>query len=328
MSILRSIVALCTVLTPITMVLFSLNAYALNSNHIRQQVDVSGKITVAVFERVAGNPQQHFYDFAVEVPDQFVAIGGGVEGTNYPQGNLLTASYPNNDLSAWLVSTKDHVSPNSTRITAYALGLKIEGLSRNQLLSQINVNTRTSGYVQHPDVSVGVPEGFVMIGGGFKVNWLGAGNLATASYPETIFDWRAKSKDHVIYSPAWLQVYAIGVREYIDGIGSIIVDINTGESGFAQHPASTANVTPGFALTGCGADVHWSGAGNLLWKIKPNTQVSQHGCQSASKDHEIISPATITTYSVGIQLRQSSSQGAELGCLNWSFALVRFLAFT
>ena len=291
------------IMATLIMIGFASHAVALNSRQIRQQTDASGKITVAVFERVAGSPQQHFRDFSIQVPDQFVAVGGGVEGDNQPHGNLLTASYPNFNLSEWLVSTKDHLDANPTQIKAYAIGLKIDGLSRNQLLRRIVVNVNTSGYVHHPDISVGVPEEFVMIGGGFKVNWFGAGNLATASYPETMFDWRAKSKDHVAPSPAWLQVYAIGLTETIPGIGSMVVDITSRGSGTAQHPASVANTTAGFVLTGCGAHVNWFGAGNLLWKMKPITQSSQHGCEAASKDHRIPSPATITTYAVGLQLR-------------------------
>jgi hypothetical protein len=275
-------------------------AFAINSQIINEHVDASGKITVAVFERIAGSQLAHFNNFAVEVPDQFVVIGGGVEGTNYPSGNLLTASYPNSDLSAWLVSTKDHLVSNPTQIKAWAIGLKIEGLTRQQLINNLAVNVASSSYEQHPDISTGVPAGFTMIGGGFKVNWSGTGNLATASYPENAYSWRARSKDHIVKSPAVLQVWAIGIRDFISGVGNIVTDINFSLSSYAQHPAASANITPGYALSACGALVNWSGVGNLLWKIKPVTNWSQHGCEAASKDHNEYSPATIETYAVGI----------------------------
>ena len=236
------------------------------------------------------------------MPADFVAIGGGVQGTNYPRGNLLTASYPNGTLTRWLVSTKDHVDKNPVRIKAYAIGLKIAGLTRDQLKSYIAVNVNTSSYVQYPAVSVGVPTGFKMIGGGFKVNWTGAGNIATASYPETSFSWRAKSKDHVRVSPATLQVFAVGIRNIIPGVGEVVVNIDSAGSSFAQHPSSTVNIDYGYALTGCGANVHWSGAGNLLWKLVPSSSGSLHGCTGASKDHKRYSPATITTYGIGIRM--------------------------
>ena len=278
-------------------------AYAINSSLVQTQVDLSGKVTTAVFERIAGDLQQHFVDFAVEVPPDFVVIGGGAEGSEVPQGNLLTASYPNADLSAWLVSSKDHLYADAIRIKAYAIGLKIAGLTRQQLISYITVNVNSSGYVQHPDISVGVQSGFKMVGGGFKVNWYGAGNLATASYPETSFNWRAQSKDHLVASPATLQVYAVGLLEYIPNIGQVVVSISSAYSAQAQHPSSTANVVYGYALSGCGAKVNWSEPGNLLWKLVPSTLSSLHGCTGASKDHGVYSPATITTSALGIRIQ-------------------------
>lgn len=269
---------------------------------ISEHVDASGKVTVAVFERVAGTPQQHFTDFAVNVPEQFVVIGGGVEGSRAPYGNLITASYPNSDLSAWLVSTKDHSYPDPVAIKAWAIGLKIAGLTRQQLISMMAVNVASSSYDAHPDISSGLPEGYVLVGGGIKVNWSGNGNIATASYPETAFTWRAKSKDHSISSPASTQVYAIGLKKSIVGIGNIAATTIASDSTYAQHPASFANMTPGYALTGCGALVNWTGYGNLLWKIKPVTTGNQYGCEASSKDHEYVSPATIRTYATGIAL--------------------------
>lgn len=269
---------------------------------ISEHVDASGKITVAVFERIAGTPQQHFTDFAVSVPEQFVVIGGGVEGARVPYGNLITASYPNSDLSAWLVSTKDHSHPNPVAIKAWAIGLKIAGLTRQQLISMMAVNVASSGYDAHPDISSGLPEGYVLVSGGIKINWSGGGNIATASYPETSFTWRARSKDHSVPSPASTQVYAIGLKKSIVGIGNIAVTTIASDSTYTGHPASMANMTPGYALTGCGALVNWAGYGNLLWKIKPATTGNQYGCEGSSKDHEYASPATIRTYATGITL--------------------------
>ncbi len=281
---------------------FNNNTYAENSRLIRAQKDASGKITVAVFERSAGNEQAHFTDFAIDVPEGFVAIGGGIRATNLGSGNLITASYPNDQLTAWIVSSKDHLYPNPVRIVGYAIGLKIEGLTQQQLMKYISVGVQSSSWVSHPDTSSGVPEGYQLIGGGVRVDWSGAGNLVTASYPENNFSWRVKTKDHVTSSPATAFAYAIGIKKALPGIGRVSVDITSTSSGSAGHPASAVTVTPGYALTSCGANVHWQGAGNLLWKIKPLTEGSFHGCEVASKDHKIVSPATITSYAVGIRL--------------------------
>lgn len=284
------------------LLLGALSNHAVAQVQVSEHVDASGKITVAVFERTAGSPQSHFTDFAVNVPAQFVVIGGGVEGSRTPYGNYITASYPNSDLSAWLVSTKDHYYSDPTAIKAWAIGLKIAGLTRQQLMSLIAVNVASSGYDAHPDISSGVPEDYVLLSGGIKVNYTEPGNIATASYPETSYTWRARSKDHMLSSPASTQVYAIGLKQSIAGIGTVAATTIAIDSTYTQHPASFANMTPGYALTGCGAWVQWTEPGNLLWKLKPATTGNQYGCEASSKDHYYTSPATIRTYATGITL--------------------------
>jgi vibriolysin len=267
---------------------------------VQCQVDATNLITTCIFERDAADAQAHFDDFAVPVASGYIAVGGGVEGAEAP-GNLLTASYPRSDLAAWVVSTKDHVQPGPAKIKAYAIGLSIAGLTREDLLTIVRVQASTSDFVQHPDASVAVDPGFVMLGGGFRTDYQGGpGNLATASFPDTSVVWHAQSKDHELASPAYLTVYAIGIQQVIPGYGELTTSIRSNSSGVAAHPSSTTIVTPGFALTGCGAYVHWSGAGNLLWKLVPRTSTATPGCTAASKDHDISSPASITSYSLGV----------------------------
>lgn len=281
------------------------STFALNSDLIDSQVDLSTKIIVSVYEREAGSAQSKFTDFSIEVAPDEIAIGGGVEGELFPQGHLLTASYPNSALTAWLVSTKDHVAPHPAIIKAYAIGLKIKGLTRSQLKSHIQVYANTSATVAYPDTSVGVASGFKLVGGGFNVIWTGDGNIATASFPEG-FKWRARSKQHIVPSPAKIRAYAIGIREFmpIEGLTrQILTKIGYVRSAYAQYPSSTANIDAGYVLSGCGARVNWQGEGNLLWQLVPSSVSSLHGCTASSKDHITYSPATVDTYAVGIQLR-------------------------
>lgn len=279
---------------------FTTNAFA--STKIGEYTDASGKITVAVFENVASSAQEVFSNFAVDVPDPYVVIGGGVEGSESPQGNLLTASYPNSGLTAWLVSTKDHMYADAIYVKAWAIGIKIAGLTRAQTLSLVSVTTASSSYVNHPDISVAVPTDSVMIGGGFKVNWSGSGNLATASYPQAADTWRAQSKDHLSASPATLQVYAIGLPQYIAGVGTISVITNFSDSTYAEHPTSYADLTSDYAITGCGALLFYDSPGSLLWKIKPAISGGQYGCTTASKDHAAYALANIRTFVTGIKV--------------------------
>jgi hypothetical protein len=260
--------------------------------------DSSGKITIAVFERKAGDSQQHFHNYAATVPDDMVVIGGGAEATSVPYGALLTASYPNTELSAWLGSSKDHNYPNPHKLKVYAIGLKIEGMSRGELLKHIHVGRDESGLAQHPEASETMPGGYLLVSGGFYVNWAdfnpNGGNLATASFPENALAWKARSKDHSVVSRANLTVYAIGIKETLP-VGRVERSIQTKDSGHAQHPSATADVLPGFVLTGGGAEVHWTGAGNLLWQLRPTTETTNQDFTAGSKDHEHVSPATLTT---------------------------------
>ncbi len=61
------------------------------------------------------------------------------------------------------------------------------------------VSTAASGVASHPEAETGVPsDNFVLVGGGFRVDWYGAGNIGTTSFLITEFSWKACSKDHGI----------------------------------------------------------------------------------------------------------------------------------
>jgi hypothetical protein len=263
-----------------------------------EQTDVSGKVTIAVFERYSDVASSHNTDFAVTVPADYVVIGGGAEGKESPQGNLLTASYPNSGLTAWLASSKDHKNADPVRLRAWAIGLKVSGLTAAQVRSYVNVTTATSALAAHPDVTATLPAGYALVGGGIKVNWSGMGNLATASAPSGASGWRVRSKDQIDSSPATATAYAIGFPTSIAGIGTFASTVNSALSGVAQHPSTTATLTSGYALTGCGAYTNWTTQGSLLWKIKPQ---SPGACNVASKDHINAEATSIYGYAIGLR---------------------------
>ncbi|MDN9008802.1 hypothetical protein [Brevibacillus laterosporus] len=270
--------------------------------HINTFHDASGLITVSVFSH-RGNPaQSHWTNEEILVGDpDMIAIGGGGRATNIPDGAFLTASYPNGDLSGWVVSSKDHEVSNPHELITYVIGMKIAGLSRQQLMDSIFISQADSGVAPHPEAETGVPSNdFVLIGGGFRVDWHGAGNIATASFPSTEFSWKARSKEHRIPDPSNIRVFAIGIRRNLP-IGSVMIDIRKATSGQSPHPAAVATVAPGFALVGGGAEVHWNGVGNLLWKLEPSTSLSQ-SFSVASKDHVHSDSSTITAFAMGIRI--------------------------
>ncbi|MEU9718504.1 hypothetical protein [Streptomyces sp. NPDC047976] len=265
--------------------------------------DASGRVTVAVFS-YRGNPPQHIWaDQTVRVGDgDMVAIGGGATAAENPYGALLTASYPNDDLSGWTVSSKDHLDAQAHELTAYVIGLKIAGMTRDQLLRSVHVARADSGTAPHPEAEAGIPSSadYALVGGGFRVDWHGAGNLATASFPSTDYSWKARSKDHAASDPASIRSFAISLRRDLP-VGRVSSTIARAESGQFQHPAAVATLPPGYALTGGGAEVHYRGEGSLLWKLEPSTSWAP-AFSAASKDHRFPDPATLTAYALGVRV--------------------------
>jgi hypothetical protein len=270
--------------------------------------DDSGLITVSVFSLMAPNAQQHFSNFGVAVSPDMICVGGGGVASEGPPGALLTASYPNDQLTGWLVSSKDHQQANPHFLTAYAIGMKIEGIDRSRYLSQehlINVDIRPSGTGSHPQATAFAADGYVLISGGFNVEYHGAGNLGTASFPENTTSWTARSKDHTTEDPANLNAFAISLNPNLP-IGRVEgIQQPAGPSGQAEHPRMTAGLPQGFAMTGGGADVDYGdGAGNLLWMLEPTTKTAFQDFTAASKDQLVSCSATITTYILGIRIRR------------------------
>ncbi len=276
---------------------------ATGSVKLSEHSDASGRIKVALFARSAPVAQAHFTDFAIDVPDDYVVVGGGAEGQDVPQGNLLTASYPNANLSAWLVSSKDHLASAPVKVRGWAIGVKIAGLSRQQVRDAITVSHAVSALVSHGSVAATLPAGYLLLGGGFRVDWSGTGNLGVSSYPNTAASWHVQSKDHVASSPAYARAYVIGIRDQIAGVGNLRNAIGHTLSAYAAHPAARTTLQSGFALTGCGADGRYNGTvqGNLLWRIQPADDGVQRSCLANSKDHVSSSPGHIDAYAIGLQ---------------------------
>ncbi|KWT61860.1 hypothetical protein ADL21_11295 [Streptomyces albus subsp. albus] len=264
---------------------------------IFENKDASSKVTIAVFREEAPTAQNHFTDFACSVANDMVVVGGGAIGAELPAGALLTASYPSADRSAWLASSKDHLAGNPHKIQAFAVGLRIDGLSRSDLLGHLEYYQTTSDRASHPQTTLGAGGAFTVISGGFRVNWTGAGNLATASFPETGNTWRARSKDHEAGAPCTLTLHSIGIRTNLP-VGRVERGQSSQISAQAAHPSVETRLPGGFALTGIGAETTTTGSGQLLWRLEP----IDNGAAAASKDHLQPSPGTVKAFALGIKI--------------------------
>lgn len=270
--------------------------------------DASGLVTVGVYELKGGSPQSIWTEAKVRVPDpDMIVIGGGATGTNWPEGAYLTASYPDWDKKAWVVSSKDHINRNEHILTAYAIGLKIRGISAYDLANMVKISPSSNVYGQYPSAEIGVGSNdYALVGGGFRIDWQGWGNMATASYPNPqsgYNSWVASSKDHLHVSPASITSYAIGLPRWLPQIGrSLQARTTTAASFESNKPGVDIDVEDGFALTGGGGLVErHNGAGNLIWKMAPRIHPNP-GFDVASKEHNQPDTATIRAYALGIRI--------------------------
>ena len=265
--------------------------------------DASGLATVVAFTNQAGSDADQFDDFAVNVPNDFVAIGGGVEGARIPSGALLTASYPNDQLSGWLGSAKAHMVSSPFRIKVWAIGLKINGMTRDELRNHIHIESSTSSIGLTPEVTATRPADYALISGGFSVNYFGGGgNLGTASFPENSFAWKARSKAHFIANDAEITSYAISIKENLPIGKRVEVLIKSVNSSSAEHPSASADLPPGYAMTGGGGDVRWQHPGILLWRLYPLINTTNQEFTASAKAHAASTLGTINAYAIGIKL--------------------------
>ncbi|MBM2620965.1 hypothetical protein JIG36_36245 [Actinoplanes sp. LDG1-06] len=279
---------------------------------IFEQTDSSRLVTTAVFLNQAPDPPKPaFFDLAAEVDRDMVVVGGGATAAEVPNGALLTASYPNENRTAWLASSKDHRVPNPHRLTVFAIGMRINhpDMPRAALLSNLLYRKATSPPANHPRVSAAVPDDFTLISGGFRVNWPpGAGNLATGSFPgdnEATNTWSARSKDHFIPSPCTIDVWSIAilttllidhrvfqVQRRIDRLANAVA---------AQHPTALLEFKGEHVLTGIGAKARVEEPGQLLWRLEPVAR-GRVGATASSKDHEQPLSSFVTVSALGIKL--------------------------
>jgi hypothetical protein len=227
----------------------------------------------------------------VHIPNTFKIIGGGAFDHWSGAGNLLTASYPK-DLHTWFAAGKDHEDSSPATITAFAIAIADPNNEWDVI-----IESETSNPEAHPQAEANLPRGYTLTGGGAFVDWHGAGNLLTASFPNSNSSWEVRSKDHDISDPSRITAYAIGLKPRSASVHLHTI-IRNATGPVQPHPTAQVCLDPGWILSGGGALDNWNGAGNLLTASYP-----QGGCWlAAGKDHKDPSPSSITVYAIGIRI--------------------------
>lgn len=297
--------------------------------------DSSGLLTTAVWKRAQPGTGRRSSYSTVTVPSDFVVVGGGVVGKEWPNGSLVYESRhlidPYNSsqqptFRQWRGSTFDNTVEDLDAAVAYAIGMKIEGLGPDTLRTTVTrTATFDAGFAPHPSEWVNFPPGMVMLSGSVwasspdpNVNSSATpymfGQYLTGTAPlDTNAGWAAKSKDHVQPFPGhlWVSGTQLPASLYLGGRWyRVEARTVSATSSLAAHPAVDVGGLRGtHALTGIGAWVDWErydaygnvvSAGNLIWRLEPRPDLG--GASVASKDHVVSSPSTITGYAIGVRL--------------------------
>lgn len=240
---------------------------------------------------------------AVAIPDGWLILGGGafvdwddgVCAGPGSLGNILTGMYPESGGTVWVATSKDHLQPSPAQITGYCIAAQMQNGTPIPP-GDYQIFRQDSGVAAHPSAQVVLPGGWVLVGGGARANYAGLGNMLYASIPSGN-SWIASAKDHLQSDPATVTAFAIGLRQsFLAGAGLAVTSQSITTPIPTNHPWTTL-VIPDFHLVGGGAQVNWTGLGNLLTASFPQDRQTWI---ARGKDHLQPDPATITAWSIGL----------------------------
>jgi hypothetical protein len=103
--------------------------------------DASGLVTTGVW-KLTSPTVANYNRVTLQVPADFVAVGGGALGAETPYGALVTESYQSDtisgaeqtgDLRRWTARTSDLTYPQPHQTTVYAIGMRVAGKAARDL---------------------------------------------------------------------------------------------------------------------------------------------------------------------------------------------------
>jgi hypothetical protein len=259
-------------------------------------------LTIELHEATTSTPAAH-PAITMNIPSGFPILGGGaaVEYGNGP-GSLLTAMFPASSVD-WQARAKEHGPPSPATIGVACFAASIP------LAEYLIVDATSPAPVNHPDATAMLPPGFVLVGGGARVNVedRAPGSLLWASRPAAGQGWYAAAKAHVWASPATVTAFAIGVTSSFLAAKALTVVRFHGDAATAvPHPGADCGAGAGPALIGGGAETHWRGAGSLLTAsipVNPSVPPVPAGpylWTARGKDHMLSDPSTISAWGLAL----------------------------
>jgi hypothetical protein len=231
---------------------------------------IAGSVHTAVWSCINWPPVAYPTVQCAVDPD-YVLVGGGAWASG-TKSAVLTASYPVDPdvLKTWEGRSKEHAVADPHVLTVYAIGLKIDGVSRSTLLGKMFVSRRTSTVAAHPSTTAPYFDPSILdTSVGCFDDWHGAGNLLTQCMRE-----KASGKDHIWSDPATIAHYRLGIAAQIPGFGTLETDlaveaysdINTG---LIEVPRTIPSGWVPTGIAGNAGDDGLFGPGRMLTRMAP-----------------------------------------------------------
>ncbi len=268
-----------------------------------ENTDWSGLVRVKLFYN-EGTAQAEHNNASVQVDADYVLIGGSAWVTDTESGAFLTESRPDFNGNSWVASSKDHQNVDLHSLHVVAIGLRLVGVTSDVLRSYIRVTSLpSSGPVSSPSKSITIQLDEILLGGGVKVNVPpGGSNLLVYSFPNGTNSWTAKSKDHLVSSPATLDVYAIAIKNVdIPGFGFLESGISIAGPQIGSGTQVAGSTIPTGWITSCpGGQATFSGYGRMIMDMKV-TSSDPFAFSTRSKDHKRVDSGSTYAYAVRIR---------------------------
>jgi len=273
---------------------------------LRQWTDWSGTVHVSLY--VCDWIPGHVIDALCEVaPDEVVVGGGGeVEYEDAP-GALLFEARPYG-FSKFRARSKDHTYSYSHSLRAYALGLRLDGVSQQKLQEQLRMDVEPSDWAYHmPSATASIPDDHVLVGGGVEASYYpGLGQLIVQSIPSwSPHGWSGKTKDHGASYEAFMATTVLSLPACPEDYAGCLA--STFGSYDGPHGTGYQGVegwaVPGYAMTSIGVEAHSDNfsAGRLLTDLIPTVGDGVGGVIARTKDHEYVESGWTRAYVVGLK---------------------------
>jgi vibriolysin len=244
------------------------------------------------------------------VPEDYALAGGGAEVQGFAQpGALLTINYPATQ-QTWLAQSGDLAVSFPHRLRAFAVGLRITGLTGAQLRGLITLTTVTTPTGTASSGAALIPSGHVLLGGGV---FAPSGQYVSHSFPISNASnafWVGAFLNSVFPNPGSGTVRAISLPGCLPQLGPCTnppsgvpfrltsqAFLNSSTNGTGYRVASAGNSDLNAVMTAAGGATASTNPGRILTQVIP----TQGGAVAVNKDHWFTDTAGVTAYGVALK---------------------------